>query len=98
MKNGKLLQTHLWADGDTPHHVLQDGRTIAHQHCVRCGRDFAFELNGTGCHAVSVSVFRVEFLPETVTSQWLAEECPKQHLPADDVDRALRHVRDGQHE
>jgi hypothetical protein len=88
MKNSSNpLLTHRWADGDTPHQILQGGRTIAHQRCVRCGRDFGFELDGSGWHAVHVSVFRVEFLPETVTLRWLAEECPQQPLPSDDVDR-----------
>jgi hypothetical protein len=95
MKNdSNPLQTHLWADGDTPHQILQDGRTIAHQRCIRCGRDFGFELDGSGWHAIHVSVFRVEFLPQAVSSRWLTEECPREPLPSDDVDRATLQVKE----
>jgi hypothetical protein len=88
MKNGKILQSHEWSP--IPRQILQDGRTLAHQRCVRCARDFVFELDGSGWHAVYVGVFRVELLAEQVNQQWLSEECPKQMLSADNVDRATR--------
>lgn len=57
-----------------------------------CGRDFVLELDGSGWHAVYVNVFvgvfRAERLAEKINQQWLSEECPKQMLPADDVDGA----------
>jgi hypothetical protein len=90
MKNGKLLQTHVWSE--LPRQILQDGATMAHQRCTRCGRDFAFELDGSGWHAVYVGVFRVERLDEKINRRWLSEECPNQVLPGDDVDRATRQV------
>jgi hypothetical protein len=93
MKDGKLpLQTHVWSE--MPHQILQDGRTIAHQRCIRCARDFGFELDGSGWHAVYVGMFRVERLDEKVNARWLSEECPNQMLPADDVDRAMRPAAD----
>jgi len=88
MKDSKPLQTHVWSA--IPRQILQDGRTLAHQSCVRCARDFAFELDGSGWHAVYVGVFRVERLDEKVNERWLSQECPKRVLPADDVDRAMR--------
>ena len=88
MKNGKLLQTHVWSE--IPRQIFQEGRTIAHHRCTRCARDFAFELDGSGWHAVYVGVIRVERLDEKVNARWLSEECPNQVLPADSVDRAMR--------
>jgi hypothetical protein len=90
MKNGNPSRTHVWANGTTLHQILQDGRTIAHQRCVRCLRDFAFELDGTGWHAVYVGAFRVELLAEKVNERWLGEACPKKILLADHIDRATR--------
>jgi hypothetical protein len=92
MKNGKLLQTHELSP--IPRQILQDGRIIAHQRCARCARDFAFELDGSGWHAVYLGVFRVEPLDEKVNQRWLSEECPKQIVPADNVDRATRQGAD----
>jgi hypothetical protein len=93
MKNCHSLQSHTWAS-DTPHKILQDERTIAHQRCLSCGRDFGLELDGSGWHAVYVGVFvgvfRVERLVEEVNQRWLSEECPKRVPPADEIDRASR--------
>jgi hypothetical protein len=90
MKNGKPLQTHSWSA--IPRKIFQDGRTIAHQRCIKCGRDFGFELDGSGWHAVYIGVFRVEHLDEEVSGRWLSETCPRQVLPADDLDRATRPI------
>ena len=92
MTNGYPLQTHVWADGGAaPHQIMQDGRTIVHQRCLRCGRDFALELDGSGWHALYVGVFRVELLAESVTARWLTEECPRQFLWTQDEEaRAMR--------
>jgi hypothetical protein len=87
MKNGKPLKTHVWPD--IPRQILQDGRTIAFNRCACCARDFAFELNGSGWHAAYIDIRRIEPLAERVNQRWLSEECPKQILPADDVDRAV---------
>ena len=88
LKNSKPLLTHEWSA--IPRQILQDGGTIAHQRCLRCARDFAFELDGSGWHAVYVGLLRVERLTQKVNQRWLSEECPKQMLPADEVDRAMR--------
>lgn len=91
MENRNALHTHSWSDGSAPHVFKQDGRTIFHHRCVRCGRDFAQGLNGAGWQAIYVGVFKVELLAETVTSRWLTEECPERPVPDDDVSRAMRH-------
>lgn len=74
------LRTHLWSEGLTPHQIFQDGRTIVHQRCSRCGRDFGFELDGSGWHAVYVGLSRVERLAESVSRQWVTDACPGQAL------------------
>jgi hypothetical protein len=90
MKNGRLLETHLWSDGDSPHQIIQDGRTIVHHRCLLCGRDFGFELDGSGWHAIYVGLLRVECLADEVTARWLLEDCPKQMLASDELDRVAR--------
>jgi hypothetical protein len=85
MKNGNTLQTHSWSA--IPRKILHDGRTTAQHRCIRCGRDFGFELDGSGWHAVYIGVFRLEHLDEEITGRWLSEECPKEILANDDVDR-----------
>jgi hypothetical protein len=84
MKNVTALQTHIWAEGTTPRQILQDGRTIVHHRCPRCGRDFAFELDGSGWHAAYVGLLRIEVLSESVSARWLAEECPGRPLWIED--------------
>jgi hypothetical protein len=91
MDNVHLLHTHVWSDGNTPRQIMQDGRTIIHQRCLSCGRDFALELDGSGWHAIYVGAFRVELLAESVTRRWLGEECPKQ--PLWDQDQKARAMR-----
>jgi hypothetical protein len=91
MKNAIIPQSHEWSA--IPRQIIQDGRTLAHQRCLRCARDFVFELEGSCWYAVYVGVFRVERMEEQVNQRWLSEECPKQMLPADDIDRATRTER-----
>jgi hypothetical protein len=40
MERRHPLRTHVWADGDTPRQITQDGKIIFHHRCLRCGRDF----------------------------------------------------------
>jgi hypothetical protein len=92
MMNGKHpFHTHHWSNGGPPHQITQDGRTIVHQRCVNCERDFALELDGSGWHALYVGVFRVELLAESVSQRWLFEECPGEPLwVQNQQDRAMR--------
>jgi hypothetical protein len=48
MDNTKAPPTHLWSGGNIPRQITQDGRTNLHHRCVRCGRDFAQALDGSG--------------------------------------------------
>ena len=89
MDNTDALWTHSFGDA-IPHSIKQDGKSILHRKCLRCGRDFAQGLNGAGWHAVYVGVLRVELLAESVNRRWLTEECPMRLLPADNEDRAMR--------
>jgi hypothetical protein len=88
MDNTDALRTHSFSEA-LPHQVTQDGKTILHHRCVRCGRDFAQGLNGAGWEAVYVGVLRIERLAESVNRRW-AEECPMRQLPSDEDDRAMR--------
>jgi hypothetical protein len=90
METPDALQSHAWTHGLPPRQILQDGRTILHHRCNRCGRDFGFELDGSGWHAVYVGVFRVDLLVENVSRRWVTDVCPGRILPDDDIDRALR--------
>jgi hypothetical protein len=90
MKSPNALLTHSWTKGLPPRQILQDGRTLLHHHCNRCGRDFGFELDGSGWHAIYVGVFRVEVLVENVSRRWVTDMCPGRLLPSDDIDRVLR--------
>jgi hypothetical protein len=90
MQNNSL-QTHFWSDGLNPHQVFQDGRTIVHQRCLNCARDFAFELDGSGWHAAYVGLLRIEHLAESVSRQWMTEECPGR--PLWELDQAARMMR-----
>ena len=90
MENAKALQTHHWSDGPSPHRIRQNGRTILHQRCALCGRDFAQGLDGAGWQAVHAGVFTVELLAEAVNERWLAEDCPIRLTASDEEDRATR--------
>lgn len=88
MDNTKAPQSHSWSDGDQPRQINQDGRSILHHRCARCGRDFAQGLDGAGWQAVYVGVFKIALLPDGVTDKWLSEPCPKQLMPEDNDARA----------
>jgi hypothetical protein len=91
MERGHPLRTHVWADGDTPQQITQDGELFLHHRCLRCGRDFL--LDGMDWQAASVGVLRIEFLADSVTERWVKEECPGRLLVDDIRSRATRQVR-----
>ena len=45
MERRHPLRTHVWADGDTPRQITQDGKIIFHHRCLRCGRDFVHAID-----------------------------------------------------
>ena len=90
MSNGSASQSHSWADGDAPHEIKQEGKTLLHRCCRICGRDFVHGLDGAGWSAAYVGVFKVELLTDSVSARWLKEPCPKKYLASDNDDRAMR--------
>jgi hypothetical protein len=71
------LDSHVWSDKDSaPHEVIQDGKTLHHHRCMKCGRDFARELPYGEWQAAYLGAFRLEILAESVSDIWLTEECP----------------------
>ena len=93
METRHPLRTHLWADGDIPQRITQDGQIIFHYSCVRCGRDFMHQIDGTGWQAAYVGNVRIEPLADEVTKQWVSEECPGRLLAYDSRSRAKRQTR-----
>jgi hypothetical protein len=86
----RALETHQWSDGTTPHPINQDGRTILHFRCLRCGRDFAQGADQSAWQALYVGIFRVELIAESVSARWLADDCPGRLLESDQDDRGMR--------
>jgi hypothetical protein len=84
-------KNHVWSGGNTPHRIKQDGRAVLLRKCSLCRRDFAQGIDGLDWRAVHIGVFKVELLPDAVSSRWLEEECPRYLLPDDDIARATRH-------
>jgi hypothetical protein len=83
-----VLQTHFWAHKN-PRRFKQDGKRILLRQCLRCGRDFAHGLDGENWVPVYLGAFGVEPLGKAASQRWLNDECPKNRLPDDDVDRGI---------
>jgi hypothetical protein len=83
------LQTHVWAD-DNIQQIMQDGEIIFYHRCVRCGRDFMRPHSRTGWHAAYVGILRIEPLADSVTKQWVTEDCPGRLLTDDCRSRTTR--------
>jgi hypothetical protein len=80
------LHSHLWSDGALPHRIEQEGKTILHQRCIHCGRDFAREMYDDRWRAAHVGLLEIVFLADSVNDIWLTEKCPGQ-LVEEDVPR-----------
>src|SRR6516225_7789489 len=93
MERRHPLQTHSWADDDISQQVTQDGEIIFYRRCARCGRDFMRPDIGTGWHAAYVGVVRIEPLADSVTRQWVTEDCPGRLLTNDCRSRTTRQNR-----
>jgi hypothetical protein len=92
MERRHPVQTHVWAD-DTAHQITQDGESIFHHRCIRCGRDFVEPTDGRGWQAAYVGVLRIELLADSVTERWVGEECPGRLLTEDCFSRTTRQSR-----
>lgn len=93
METRHPLRTHVWADGDLPSQITQEGKIIFHHSFVRCGRDFVQPIDRAGWYAATVGIQRIELLADSVTEQWVTEECPGRLLAYDSLSRATRHGR-----
>ena len=88
--NPNNLHTHAWTNGG-PRAIRQDGRTLVHQRCALCWRDFAQGFDGVhSWEAVYIGVVRVERLTRGVTETWLNEKCPGRVPSEDESARAQR--------
>lgn len=69
------LETHLRV-GNHPREIRIDGKPIVLYRCPLCARDFSREPGESSWRAISVSTFRIAYLPDAVSQAWLAEPCP----------------------
>ncbi len=70
------LETHLWI-GNHSREIKIAGEPIVLYRCPLCARDFARDPGKSNWRAISVSTFRIAFLPEGVSQAWLSEPCPR---------------------
>jgi hypothetical protein len=84
---------HQWIERQAPHFKLDTGETVAHQQCLRCGRDFVTVLYSGNRYAVHVGAFVFYRFDDEVTERWLSEPCPGKRSPADDEDRNSQIVK-----
>ena len=85
------LRTHLWT-GFEPRKITIEGKSILHQHCRECGRDFARESNRSDWKAVYIGAFSLKFLEDSVTQQWISEPCRGSSEPSPSE---IHRARDG---
>jgi hypothetical protein len=81
--------THYWISRRL---ALAPGEPLIQRVCNDCARAFVDECSTGERYAVHVSIFKVHRLSDEVTSRWLAEQCPAQHLAADEADRRTRYI------
>jgi hypothetical protein len=93
MERRHFLQAHLWANGDIPRRITQDGTLIFHHRCVRCGRDFMQTLDEPRWRAANLGFHRIDPLPDNETEQWITDECPGRQLLEDRVFVSTRLTR-----
>jgi hypothetical protein len=69
---------------------LVPGQPLIQQDCHECGRAFVDECSTGEWYDVHVSIFKLHRLSDEVTSRWLSEKCPTEHLMTDEADRQIR--------
>jgi hypothetical protein len=82
--NRSSLNSHDWIVRSLE---LAPGHPFVQQLCRKCGRAFVEDVSTGERQAVHVSVFKLNPLANEVTTRWLSENCPAEHLKADEVDR-----------
>lgn len=78
--NNESLETHL-LNGGQLRAIKTEGRSLILHHCARCGRDFAQEPGKSNWRAIRVGAFRVDFLADDLSQQWVSEPCPGSPSP-----------------
>jgi hypothetical protein len=73
--HGQGLETHLWV-GNHSREIEIQGQSMALYRCPVCGRDFARELGASTWRAAVVGTFKVEYLPDSVSEEWVLQPCP----------------------
>ena len=71
---------------------MAPGQPLIQRVCTDCGRAFVDECSTGERYAVHVSIFKLHRLSDEVTSRWLSQQCPAQHLAADEADRQTRYI------
>ena len=75
------LETHLWV-GNHSREITIDGKPIVLYRCPLCSRDFSREPDESSWRAILVSTFRIAYLPDEVSQEWLTEPCPGRPRPS----------------
>ena len=81
--------THCWIGRRL---VLAPGQPLIQRVCNDCGRAFVDDCSSGERYAVHVSIFKIHRLSDEVTSRWLSEQCPAQHVAGDEADRQTRGI------
>jgi hypothetical protein len=69
------FQSHKSADARLRDIKVNGSRVFLFE-CRSCGREFGLEDGESYWRAVRVGPFRVAWLPDEITDQWVAEPCP----------------------
>jgi hypothetical protein len=69
------LETHQWV-GNHSREIEIQGQSLVLYRCPVCKRDFAHEAGTSTWRAVVVSTFKVEYLPNSVSQEWVSQPCP----------------------
>jgi hypothetical protein len=74
------LETHLWV-GNHSREIEIQGQPMVLYCCPVCGRDFAREPGASTWKAAVIGTFKVEYLPDSVSEDWVLQPCPGLHPP-----------------
>jgi hypothetical protein len=79
--NRDVWNSHNWSSARGRRVEIE--KPLIQHHCSRCLRDFVEDPSSGERHAVHVSVFTFQALPDPISDQWLSELCPGNPLPYD---------------
>jgi hypothetical protein len=69
------LETHLWS-GNQPRELEIEGKPVVLFRCPVCERNFAREHGESNWRAAHVGTFRITYLSDPLSRQWVSEPCP----------------------